>query len=441
MIIEFVARNFRSIKDPAILSFESNSSKQKQENIFAAAYGEKGCSHNLTKTIAIYGANASGKSSVIIAFYALWKLVTSSHQNSIGRKISPYEPFSLDAESAYGATRFELVFILDGTKFKLEVEYTQTKILLERLYTFKTTQPTLLYQRVDSGEAIHKVEFKRELSVEGVKREVIENQLFLSKFNLEAHSVLTPICAYFKSIDVELSSQGSRTKALNEKIAAEILLDKSGSLKRKLIRLIDAADMSIKDIVVKKREVSDFVFPEDFPEELKSSIIKKNSTTVNFIHALYAQGRETGTTQIALEDQSLGTQLLFGLGARILKKLDSGGILFYDEFDTSLHPRLSRLLVTLFNSRMGNPKNAQLIITTHEPSILEKNLLRSDQIWFVEKNEQGASELFSAQDFDGVREDVPFDKWYQANKFGATPSIGDVEHIFQDEDATSQTTT
>ncbi len=433
MIIEFVTQNFRSIKDPAILSFESNSSRQKQENIFVAKYGDKGYTHNLTKTIAIYGANASGKSSVISAFHALWMLITSSHQNSIGRKISPYEPFSLDAESATEATRFEITFIVDGSKYKLEVEYTEKRIMLEKLYLYKSTQPTLLYQRLDSSQQIHKVEFKRELSVEGVKREVLENQLFLSKFNLEAHTVLTPICAYFKSIDVELSSLGSRTKALNEKIASEILLDKSGSLKKKLIRLTDAADMSIKDIVIKKRDDTDFVFPEDFPEELKSSIIKKNNTTVNFIHTLYVNGREVGSTQIALEDQSLGTQLLFGLGARILKKLDSGGILFYDEFDTSLHPRLSRLLVSLFNSRLSNPKNAQLIITTHEPSILEKNLLRSDQIWFVEKSEFGVSELFSAQDFDGVREDVPFDKWYQADKFGATPTIGDAEYIFQDD--------
>ncbi len=440
MIIEFITQNFRSIKDPAILSFEANSSRQKEENIFLAKYGDRGCSHNLTKTIAIYGANASGKSSIIIAFHALWSLVTKSYKYSIDQKIACYEPFSLDSETINQPSRYELSFIIGHTKYRYEVEHNKKIITLEKLYVYKSTQPTLLYQRYVGEERIHKVEFKRELSVEGVKKEVLENQLFLSRFNIEAHSQLTPICAYFKAIDVELSSFGSRTKSLNEKIAAEILLDKSGELKRRLIRLTDAADMSIKDIVIKKREDSDFVFPEDFPEELKSSIINKNSTTVNFIHSLFVRGVEVGSTQIALEDQSLGTQLLFGLGARILKKLDSGGILLYDEFDTSLHPRLSRLLVSLFNNKISNPQNAQLIITTHEPSILERDLLRSDQIWFVEKSEYGISELFSAQDFEGVQEDAPFDKWYHANKFGATPSIGDIEHIFQD-DAQNQTTT
>jgi AAA15 family ATPase/GTPase len=122
--------------------------------------------------------------------------------------------------------------------------------------------------------------------------------------------------------------------------------------------------------------------------------------------------------------------MLFWRGRLILEKLQQGGVLIFDELDNSLHPKLVRLLVLLFTNPRSNPKNAQLIFATHEVTLLDRDLFRTDQIWFTEKNQFGETQLFSAQDFDGVREDVPFDKWYMAGKFGGLPKFEDIETIF-----------
>ena len=95
-----------------------------------------------------------------------------------------------------------------------------------------------------------------------------------------------------------------------------------------------------------------------------------------------------------------------------------------DEFERSLHPQISKFLLSLFNNKDINKNGAQLIISTHDTELLSKeNNLRRDQVWFVEKDEFGVSDLFSLTDVEGVRKDVPFDKWYLSNRFGGVPNL------------------
>jgi uncharacterized protein len=98
----------------------------------------------------------------------------------------------------------------------------------------------------------------------------------------------------------------------------------------------------------------------------------------------------------------------------------------FDEFDNSLHPKMTRFLIQLFYNPNLNKGNAQIVFSTHEPLLMDKEMFRSDQIWFSEKNKLGETELYSAQDFEGVREDIPFDKWYMAGKFGALPNCSNL---------------
>ena len=104
----------------------------------------------------------------------------------------------------------------------------------------------------------------------------------------------------------------------------------------------------------------------------------------------------------------------------IIEILNKGGVIFFDELDSSLHPIITELLINYFQSNHSD--NSQLIFTTHETFILNKDF-RSDQICFAQKNQLGETELFSAQDFEGVREDIPFEKWYLGGKFGAIPFV------------------
>ena len=120
---------------------------------------------------------------------------------------------------------------------------------------------------------------------------------------------------------------------------------------------------------------------------------------------------------MSLDQESNGTNILYSLGGKILKSLDSGTPLFVDEICSGLHIYLIRVLISLFQNKRINPKNAQLIFTSHNTDLLDKMMFRKDQIWFVEKDKYGESDLYCLQDFSEVREDTPFDKWYLAGKF------------------------
>ncbi|NEP43038.1 MAG: ATP-binding protein, partial [Okeania sp. SIO2H7] len=151
-------------------------------------------------------------------------------------------------------------------------------------------------------------------------------------------------------------------------------------------------------------------------------------------HKVYRDGLLDGDTQFNfLEQESVGTQILYALGGLILLVLEIGYVIIVDELDNSLHPKLCKFLIKLFHNPVSNPKNAQIIFATHETTLLDRELFRKDQIWFTEKDKYGATELFSAQDFEGVKDDVPFDEWYLQGKFGGEPNIKEIEFIFGDE--------
>ena len=142
---------------------------------------------------------------------------------------------------------------------------------------------------------------------------------------------------------------------------------------------------------------------------------------------------EGNQQDLSIAAESAGTQVLFGVGARVLDVLERGSFLAYDEINIAMHPRIFQLLVKLFNNPVSNPNNAQLLITTHDTGLLQDNLMRADQVWFAEKKD-GVSELFSVQDFydevDEVKICPPYEEWYRAGRFGAIPHTQDIESIF-----------
>jgi AAA15 family ATPase/GTPase len=135
---------------------------------------------------------------------------------------------------------------------------------------------------------------------------------------------------------------------------------------------------------------------------------------------------------LSFDEESNGVKTLFSVGGRMLDALSKGETIFVDELETSLHPYLSKVLVSLFQNKRINKKNAQLIFTTHDTNLLDKTLFRKDQVWFAQKDEFGETDLYSLQDYSDVREDTPFDKWYLAGKFGGIPNIKSLENLFID---------
>ena len=150
-------------------------------------------------------------------------------------------------------------------------------------------------------------------------------------------------------------------------------------------------------------------------------------------HGLYNDGEDLGkTADLPLKEESFGTRSLFLIGCYILQALQNGSPFFIDEMDSGLHSYITQLIVDIFRNERINRNNAQLIFTTHDVNLLDQNTIRKDQVWFTEKNEQGVSEIFSLSDFEDVREDTLFAKWYLNNKFGGVPSLKPLEKLFVD---------
>jgi len=203
---------------------------------------------------------------------------------------------------------------------------------------------------------------------------------------------------------------------------------------QRLEKLLKIADTGVAGIDLKSAKREELVFPEFISEVEKEKAIKRYSDRPFTKHPYFNDKQQQGKMfELPLEHNSTGTQTLFTLGGLLLIALQQGGVILYDEFDNSLHPKLCRFLIRLFHNPLTNPKNAQLVFATHEVSLLDKAIFRKDQIWFAEKDKYGQSTLFSAQDFEGVRDDTPFDKWYMAGKFGGYPKIKELNFIFDNE--------
>lgn len=415
MLIEFTVENFRSIRDAQTFTMEAFGSKFLLENNVGEVELAGGKTMRLLKSAVVYGANASGKSNLIKAFYNLCFMITESGSFKVGKGINCYEPFLLDKNSEGKPTRFKITFIGKNTiKYVYEIAYNKEEIVEEKLDYYPNGKIANLFKRSNiqfhfEEEPFDTIDYGSKLEdKKNTNNQILTNQLFLSKFGANAHKQLTEIYQYFSEIIVGDALDKNDIKHLQETVTEEINKPKNKHLLMRLNNLIKIADTKIDSVSIKS--IQDKLRP--FAQ-----------------HAIYEGDTIIAEKSFNVEEESIGTQVLFTLGFSILKVLDKGGIFIFDELDSSLHPQLSSFLVRLFHNPITNSKNSQIIFSTHEVLLLDKNTFRKDQIWFTEKDKTGATELFSANDFDGVRDDMPFDKWYLAGKFGGTPHIAESKFL------------
>ncbi len=414
MILEFEVENFRSIKERQVFSMIAESSKSKSHNVFehTLASGEK---LRLLKAAVIYGANASGKSNFIKALIALKRLI--NEPQPIDKSVKFYEPFQFDLLNKNKPTRFQLIFIGYGNhKYKLEVVYHKSEIIKEVLDFYPKGQKRNLYKRISNDNTIsHLAYLGQDLKKRIIK--VFKNQLVLSKFGYEEpNDILSQVYLYFNRNHFSITNP--EIEPIHFITRAIKRLEGNEKLLLRLSKLVRLSDTKIKSIIIEKSEDRISLFGS---------------------HDIFENTKKIAQEKLHFNQESKGSRTLMYVSEGILKHLQNGGVHIIDEIDTSLHPYLAKSLVMLFQSKKANPKNAQLIFTTHETTFLDKDFFRRDQIWITEKNEYGETELFSLQDFDEVREDTPFDKWYLAGRFGGLPDIKALEQIFEDEAETSET--
>lgn len=441
MIVDFSFSNFRSIKDEQYFSMEAEAIKSKSDNTFKLTLADESESREATKlrllkSAVVYGANASGKTNFIRALNTLKYFVLNSGRSTVDRTIIYYQPFVLEKDYDLKPTRFQLTFVAqDLIKYRYEIEYNKHEIQVEKLISYPKGQPAELFRRISEDRKFHSVKYGESLKDKPNRKEFFKNQLILSKFGYdEPNEQLTPIYKYFDEMEIWNALNRTKIERLSKEIAEEIFNSKNQSLANKISKLLRIADTKIESVSVRENQQTEFRFSDDFPDEVKEDLLKRNRFRTFARHPIFENGEEVGTIDFDLiKDESAGTNVLFALGGIILKKLETGGIIIFDELDNSLHPKLCKFLIRLFNNPVSNPRHAQLIFATHEVTLLDKDIFRKDQIWFTEKNKFGQTQLFSANDVEGLRDDTNFELWYRTGKFGGNPKIKEVEFIFGNE--------
>jgi AAA15 family ATPase/GTPase len=422
MLIGFSCKNYSSYYEQATLSMISSTKGEfKDFNTFTTSFDR------LLKSVLIYGANGSGKSNIVDAISFMKNMVNLSFTNE--DIIAECEKFKFNINAEEEASMFEILFVIDDTLYEYGFEVMKKVIHKEWLYKkVKRRSPVFIRENSDYSSINLKGELKKEAEI--IKSHTRENALFISTAAMFNIKIAKKIKEWFENSLCIISSNYSSPGRTVE------YLETDDEKKAEVLSFLRKADFNIEDFILDAQEeelehIDNLQIKIIRRKFLKSEISKQNLSTIKkriidlrTKHFIYNDNKES-VKEIKLpflKYQSDGTIKFFELSGPILEALEKGKTLIIDEIDSRLHYAILRHILSLFNSIDKNPYNAQLICTTHQVLLLEENI-RRDQIWFVDKNEYGESELYSLDEFKDIRKDDPLLKKYLLGVFGAVPFI------------------
>jgi AAA15 family ATPase/GTPase len=408
MLLEFTVSNFLSFKERKTLNLEATSiTEHIDTNVIKTER------YDLLKGVVIYGANAGGKSNLIKAMSTMRRIVLHSVEFASTKKLD-IVPFLLNTETEKSPSFFETLFLIDNIRYRYGFEVDNTNIKAEWLFeTQKKTEKTLFIRENDAIEVM-----KNFPEGENLEEKTRDNTLFLSVVDQFNGKTARKIIQWFNNFVVAsgLSHEGYKDTTFS------MLKDEKQKLS--LMQFYSNLDLGFDDITLEKSLKE------------KQSLLPIESIDIKTTHKKFNNENQIyGDVKFDLFNQeSAGTNKIFNISGSVFDTLKNGGVLIVDELDSSLHPLLTLAITKLFNSAEYNPKNAQLIFATHDTNLLHYGNYRRDQIYFVEKDNYGASDLYSLVEYkeDGdktVRKDRSFEKDYIQGRYGAIPFIGNFSNI------------
>ncbi|MBP5457461.1 MAG: ATP-binding protein [Paludibacteraceae bacterium] len=419
MLLDFSVENYRSFYRKKTLDLQSQKlSEDAKENV-----GQE-LSYNVLKTLVVYGANSSGKSNLISALQMMEYCVLSSVKLNPNDSL-PYEPFLL-LKNNTKPSLFEVSFIRNGFCYRYGFSYTKTEIVDEWLFrkTTKRSVEKALFIREKEGIAFEDQKFPEGI---GLESKVNNNRLFLSLCAQLGGEISNQVISWFeKDFNVASGLNNQNYRRFSKRQFHE-----KSNTSQKALDFFKTLRLGFNEILTREEETP---FSLNFVKE-SSPLYNGSSETIKSIeiesvHDLYnSKGEISGSISFSFyEKESSGTQKLFDMSGPIFDTLEKGGILVVDELDAKMHPLISQQIIRLFNSPTTNPRNAQLIFSTHDTHLLSSKMLRRDQIWFTEKNEAEQTDLYCLTDIvlpDGSkpRNDANYEKNYIAGRYGAVPYI------------------
>lgn len=371
-------------------------------NLINSGDGEK-----YIKVAAIYGANASGKSSVIEAFGFMQSWINNSFKNANDNKSIPLKRFAFDNKTKYEPAEFEVFFkSKNGREYQYGFSLDNNKIYEEWLYIKKENSKDKYISLFERSGADIDCNSKLLIGAENFIPMVQDKTLFLSIISNAKIPYIKDILELFlmRVIDYgNIEFENALTKVYSDDIEKK-------EFQKDLTRFLKSIDINIEGIIIEKMKNEN----EDYP---KYKIFTK-----------HLMMDSKSYYKMPLSEESSGTQKLFSLFFFLQFAFELGCPIFIDELDSKLHPLLLRYILTMFQDESVNKNGAQLIYATHDNYTLSKDIFRRDQIWFVEKDKNAVSQLYSLAEykFDDekkVRKDASYNKDYLLGKYGAVPIL------------------
>jgi hypothetical protein len=430
LLIDFTVENFRSIKEPVTLSAiaqdrparrSSEGPRGKRiipDDEIAPPFVAEVRGFSLLPVLGIFGANASGKSNVLLALDTLIRLM------AVGW-LSPdffsfvAQPFGLDPITRSQPSRFRLRMLSSGAVFDFEISLDAHRITSERLhYTpANSTRSRLLFERTwESAQNSYRWRNGKGLSSPYIQLEATLQphepflHVLLMRFLVP---ILGDLTAWFRSV---WPGTGLGQEGFDHRFTAVSLADIEPDKLKDVANFVRRFDTGLSDVEVYK-------ISED----------ARSSGGVNYqVFAIHRQNDDEVRWPMAQE--SMGTQRLFVLAYKLMRTIDNSSVMMIDELGSNIHPNITREIVRLFQNPETNPKRAQLIFTSHDNTLQARNLLRRDQIWFTQKRSDGSTDLYPLTDFH-PRNDLAIDKAYLDGRFGAVPILPSEEDMLPREKA------
>ncbi len=419
MIINFSVQNFGSIKNRQTLSFEADNSSHLEDYYTIPDTGKL----KLLKIALIYGANASGKTTLLKALEFLRQLVL----NPLEKRTDAlnFKPFLFDAQTPMQNSILGIEFIQKKTRYQYEIEFNRIAVVKEELYFHAPNRANVFKRITDINSQFSTITFGSKIKTDKTFEKTLESNTLWNntvlggflKTNIELKELKDAVDWF-----VDYMQPLITTRASVKGYVAERLLNIENE-KSTLINILQKADFNISDILIKDKEVvSDQEMKAYTALGFSSDLITKikNRTEIELEH-------KVGDNRylLPLEEESQGTQRYYEFAAMLSLLIEKQVIISIDELESSLHPELYTHFLLSF---LVNASNSQLIATTHNREILNnKDILRNDVIWFTDKSTDCATDLYSLSDFDSsvIRDTSNVYNAYKTGKLGAVPHLGD----------------
>lgn len=421
MLLDFTVENFRSIKCAETLSaVAANKSKAKPSNSesnrriksddeISQPFHVEGWDIDILPVIAIFGANASGKSNILKALDCLLTFMSAGKLQTLFPHHKEFSPFKLSKSSITSPTRFEIRTVFDGNIYTYSLILLNSLIISEKLeYALASTKrQRLLFDR-NWNQELQAFDWKNGSDFSGshiqLEKDLNEREPFISLLSRVKVSVTKPLIQWLQLRMLGIDFSGT----VFNQVASKFMHEDNKVLKE-VEGLLCKLDTGLDGIRIKKTETEDD-------------------------YQIYAVHHVEGKEVLWLfEEESMGTQRLLSLVFLMNVVFSSGCNVILDELGSNVHPNINRKIVRLFQNPKTNPKRAQLIFSSHDNTLQRDNLLRRDQIWFTQKRSDQSTKLYALSDFK-VRNDLAIDRAYLDGRFRAVPFIPDDDDLISPTD-------